>query len=165
MPTFKNTGTRPISYTGKIRGPDGKDRDSLIIFDPNKEVQLEYWVPYQKLGLEVTNENYPAVPSSVLISGTFSFDDGTERKYNIEPCDMYSVDVILQKGKAIIYAGNSATGAEISADGKVPYQYSAVYDWEYAPYLKIVGKAAGTEATVHAEARNSSRISGAQVWG
>ncbi len=89
MPTFKNNTSRPIIYTGIIQSPNDYPQKQLIIFDPNQEVKLDFWVPYEKLGLTLTNENSPAVPSTVLVSGTFSFGEGTERKYSLEECDTY----------------------------------------------------------------------------
>ena len=109
------------------------------------------WLPYQKLGLTLTSENYPPVPNTILISGTFNFDEGTERKFNIDTCDTYVVNIIVQSGTVIMYPGSTVVGVEISGSVDVPYHYKAVLDWEYAPYLRLVGKEDGTVATVHAE--------------
>lgn len=144
---------RAIIYNGTIQPPNGQTQGIIIIFDPGKEVELKFWIPYERLGLELVNENYPPVPDTLLLSGTFKFDSSTQRKYLIEPCDRYTVDVILQKGSLKIYAGSSPTGAEIHAEIESPYRYSAEYDWEYAPYLRVVGLEDDTEAVIHAEVK------------
>lgn len=151
MPTFKNNTDKAIMHTCKIQPPNGKTQEIIIIAEAGKELMLNFWIPYDRLGLELVSADYPPVPDTVLLSGTFKFDEGTERKYVIEPCDMYTVDVILQSGGLRIYAGSSLSGAEIRSDGEVPYRYHAKYDWEYAPYLRVVGIEDGTEATIHAE--------------
>lgn len=153
MPTFKNNTDKAIIYRGIIRPPDREKREVIIIIDAGKEIELNFWIPYDRLGLQLVNENYPPVPDTLLLSGVFKFDAGTERKFTIEPCDMYTVDVILQSGGLKIYAGSSPTGAEIRSDGETPYRYRGEYDWEYAPYLRVTGLDDGTEAVIHAEVR------------
>lgn len=138
-------------YTCKIQPPDGKRHELIIIAEPKEELMLNFWIPYEKLGLELVDADNPPVPDTVLLSGTFSFDEGTSRKFSIEPCDMYTVDVILQSGGLKIYSGSSNSYAEIRSDGTIPYRYKAKYDWEYAPYLRFVGIEDSTEATIHAE--------------
>lgn len=156
MPTFRNDTERAIIYRGTVQPPNGKTQEIIIIFDPKQEVAINFWIPYERLGLELVNESYPPVPDTLLLSGTFKFYDGTERKYMIEPCDRYTVDVILQKGGMKIYAGSSPTGAEIHAEVEAPYRYSAEYDWEYAPYLRVLGLEDDTEAVIHAEVKRRS---------
>ena len=151
MPTFKNNTSRAITHKAIIQSPEGVPKEVLIKFDPHEEKQLSYWLPYQKLGLTLTSENYPPVPNTILISGTFNFDEGTERKFNIDTCDTYVVNIIVQSGTVIMYPGSTVVGVEISGSVDVPYHYKAVLDWEYAPYLRLVGKEDGTVATVHAE--------------
>ena len=97
------------------------------------------------------NEDSPAVPNTVLLSGTFSFDEGTERKFPIGHCDRYDLYVIAQHGKIKVYPGNSSIGTEVRSDLEYPFHYHIVYDWEYAPYIVIKGLEDGTEATIHAE--------------
>lgn len=151
MPTFRNNTDKAIMYRGIIRPPDKKEQEVIIIADAGKDVELNFWIPYERLGLELVNEDYPPVPNTILLNGVFKFDEGTERKYAIEPCDIYTVDVLLQSGGVKIYAGNSPTGAEIHTDGETPYRYRGEYDWEYAPYLRVTGLEDGTEAVIHAE--------------
>ena len=100
--------------------------------------------------------DYPPVPNTILISGTFNFNNGTERKFDVEPCDTYIVNVIVQKGKVMMYTGNSNIGVEIVEDTDVPYHYKAVMDWEYSPYLKFIGLDDNTVATIHAEVDRDS---------
>ncbi len=151
MPTFKNNTNKAIMYRGTIRPPDRSKQEVIIIVDPGKEIGLNFWLPYEALGLELTDENNPPVPDTLLLSGLFKFDKGTERKYAIGQCDKYTVNVIVQGGGVKMYAGSSPTGAEIVADIGSPYTYSAEYDWEYAPYIRVAGLEDGTEAVIHAE--------------
>ena len=129
----------------------------MVFFDAGEEVALNFWVPYEELGLELVSSDSPAVPNTVLLSGTFSFDEGTERKFPIEHCDKYELYVIVQKGKVKIFTGSSTLGAEVRADLEVPFHYNVLYDWEYAPYLQVVGLEDGSEATIHAEIYRSGK--------
>ena len=151
MPTFKNETTRYIDHEALIQSPSGEPKKILVRFKPNEERGLPFWLPYQKLGLTLVNADYPAVPNTILISGNFNFDEGTERKFNIEPCDTYVVNVIVQKGRVVMYPGNSAVCVEIAENTEVPYHYKATLDWEYSPFLRLIGKENGTVVTVHAE--------------
>lgn len=151
MPTFKNNTSRYIDHEALIQNPTGQPKKILVRFKPDETRELAFWIPYQKLGLTLVSESYPPVPNTILVSGTFNFNQGTVRKFNIEPCDTYIVNVIVQKGKVIMYTGNSPTGVEIAEDANVPYHYKATLDWEYAPYLKLVGLLDDTTATIHAE--------------
>ncbi len=160
MPTYRNESSRVVMYKGVIRQPNGLTQEQLVIVDPGKEIAIEYWIPYEKLGLTVVKENEPPVPSTVLLSGTFSFDAGTERKYPIEPCDTYILNVIVQRGKVKIYPGNTAIGVELSSELDVPYHYKGFYDWEYAPYLKVVGLEDDTSVTINAEVSRYLREAG-----
>ena len=151
MPTFKNNGENRIVYKGIIQQPNEKTQEVLVFFDAGEEVALNFWVPYEELGLELVSSDSPPVPNTVLLSGTFSFDEGTERKFPLDHCDTYIVNVIIQSGKVKVYPGSSLIGVEVSAEATTPYHYHALYDWEYAPFLRVVGLEDGTEATVHAE--------------
>ena len=151
MPTFKNETKHYIDYEALIQSPSGEPKKILIRFKPGEERGFPFWVPHQKLGLTLVNADYPAVPNTILISGNFNFDEGTERTFNIEPCDTYVVNIIVQKGKVVMYPGNSAVSVEIAENAEVPYHYKATLDWEYSPYLKLIGKENGTVVTVHAE--------------
>ena len=167
MPTFKNETAHYIDHEALIQSPSGEPKKILVRFKPGEERGLPFWIPYQKLGLTLVNANYPAVPNTILISGSFNFNNGTERKFNIEPCDTYIVNVIVQKGKVIMYFGNSSIGVEIAENAEVPYHYKATLDWEYAPYLRVIGKEADTVATVHAEIDRDYLVNakvGGRVW-
>ena len=160
MPTYRNDSSRVVMYKGVIRRADGRTQEQLVIVDPGKEIAVEYWIPYEKLGLMLVKENEPPVPSTVLLSGTFMFDEGTERKYPIEPCDAYVLNVIVQRGKVKVYPGNTAIGVELSSELEVPYHYRGFYDWEYAPYLRVVGLEDDTAVTINAEVSRYLREAG-----
>jgi len=139
MPTFKNETTHYIDYEAK-----GK----LLRFEPGEERGFPFWLPYQRLGLTLISPDYPAVPNMILISGKFNFDEGTERKFNIEPCKDYSVSISVEQGKIAFYPGNSAMSTEINGG----YEQRATLSWDYAPYLKIIGFENGTVVNINAEA-------------
>ena len=151
MPTFKNNTSRYIDHEALIQNPNGEAKKILVRFQPDETRELPFWLPYQKLGLTLISADFPPVPNTILISGTFNFNNGTERQFDIEPCDTFIVNVIVQKGKVMMYTGNSNIGVEIVEDTDVPYHYKATLDWEYAPYLKFIGLDDNTVATIHAE--------------
>ena len=138
MPTFRNDGERPVIYTVS----NGKD---IIIFDPKKNVQLVHWVPYQKLGLTLVSESYPPVPNTVLVSGEFKFTQGMRRRFEIEPCKAYTLDIYPVAGNINLYLGASPTGRHISA-----MDYHETLDWEYAPYITVEGGIGGGSAEIQA---------------
>ncbi|MBQ3399569.1 MAG: hypothetical protein IJG51_11825 [Synergistaceae bacterium] len=138
MPTFRNDGDRAIIYSE----PNGKD---IIIFDPGKNVQLVHWVPYQRLGLTLVSESYPPVPNTVLISGDFNFTAGMERRFEIEPCQMYTLDIYLVEGSVSVYLGSASTGKVISL-----VDYHEKIEWKNAPYLRVVGGASGAKVSIQA---------------
>ncbi len=151
MPTFKNGGERTVVYKGIVQPPNEKPREILVFFDAGKETKLNFWIPYEELGLELVNADDPPIPNTVLLSGTFSFDEGTERKFTLEHCDKYTLYIIVQSGSIKVYPSSSTIPVEVRADLEIPYHYNVVYDWEYSPYLRVVGLEDGTEATIHAE--------------
>ena len=151
MPTFRNGGERPVVYKGIIQSPNEKSREVLVFFDAGKKTPLNFWIPYEELGLELVDADNPPVPNTILLSGTFKFDKGTERKFTLQHCDKYVLNVIVQHGRIKLYPGNSAIGVEVSSEANIPYHYHVLYDWEYAPYLRAVGLSNGTEVTIHAE--------------
>ena len=158
MPTFRNNGKRTVFYNGKIQDPNGKTRDVLVFFDAGKEVGLLFWVPYEQLGLELVSADNPSVPNTVLLSGTFNFNKNTERKFTIEHCDRYILYIIIQNGAVKVYPGNSTIAAEVRANVENPFHYKIVYDWEFAPYLRVVGLEDGTKATIHAEVYREGNV-------
>ena len=137
MPTYRNNTDIAINYESK-----GK----LYSFSPHKDYPAKFWVPYQELGLELVNADYPPVPDSIIISGTFRFDYQIERRFNIEHCESYRFKVSVQSGRVKLYAGQSRVGVEIVED------YDAVLDWEKAPYVRIVGLDGTSLEKVDAEA-------------
>ena len=138
MPTFRNDGERAVIYTGS----EGK---GIIIFDPGKDVKLSHWVPYKRLGLRLVNESYPPVPTPVLISGEFKFTPGMKRRYEIEPCKTYTLDINVETGRVILYLGASKNGKQISLA-----EYHETLEWQYAPYITLVGAAEDTTVDVQA---------------
>ena len=138
MPTFRNDGERAVIYTE----PDGKD---IIIFDPGKNVQLVHWVPHKRLGLTLVSESYPPVPNAILISGDFKFTAGMERRFEIEPCQTYALDIYLVKGSVILYLGSSSAGKVISL-----MDYHERIEWKNAPYIRVAGGASGAEVSIQA---------------
>ena len=155
MPTFRNGGKRTVIYKGIIQSPNEKPREILVFFDAGKDTAINFWIPYEELGLELVDANNPPVPDTVLLSGTFKFDKGTERKFTLGHCDKYMLDIIIRSGRIKIYHGNSDIGAELSAQKDVSYDYHVINDWEYSPYLRVAGLEDGTEATIHAEVYRS----------
>ena len=157
MPTFKNETKHYIDHEALIQSPSGEPRKVLVRFKPDEERALTFWIPHQKLGLTLINADYPAVPNTILISGNFNFNNGTERKFNIEPCDTYVVNIIVQKGKVAMYPGNAAMCVEIAETTEVPYHYKATF----------VGREAGSVATIHAEVDRDYLVNakvGGRVW-
>ena len=137
MPTFRNDGERAVIYTE----PDGKN---IIIFDPNKNVQLVHWIPYKRLGLTLVSESYPPVPDSVIISDVFRFKRGMERRFEIEPCKKYELEITAMDGKLRLYLGASEKGRVITG------VYSELLDWQNAPYIRVKSEADGIIATIEA---------------
>ena len=137
MPTYRNNGETAINYESK-----GK----LYSFPPKTDYPCCFWLPYQELGLELVNAEYPPVPESILLSGTFKFSAGMERRFSFGHCDKYRVKVKVQKGSVKLYAGSSKVGAEIAGE------YEKVFDWEKAPYIRVSGVKAESEVQIDAEA-------------
>ena len=138
MPTFRNDGERAVIYTE----PDGKD---IIIFDPGKNVQLVHWIPYKRLGLTLISESYPPVPDSVLISGDFKFTAGMTRKFEIEPCQKYELEIYPSEGTLRLYLGASLKGRLVSSAG-----YREIIEWKNAPYIRVSGAINGGSASIQA---------------
>lgn len=139
MPTFRNDGERAVIYNS----PNGKD---IIIFDPGKNVQLIHWIPYKKLGLELVSDSYPPVPDTVLISGNFKFTQGMERRFEIEPCKKYTLDIYPVEGSVNLIMGSSKNRKYLSTSS----EYHAEIEWQYAPFLIISGGAGGGSIDIQA---------------
>ena len=135
MPTFKNETDKPIQYF-----MDGK----IIIFDPGKETALDFWVPYSQLGLTLVDAEYPPVPDSVLISGTFKFAKGMKRIFNISPCNAYALHMDVKSGGVMVYLGTSKNG--VSVDGS----YTVTLNWPKVPFIRVEGLADATVAEIQA---------------
>ena len=123
MPTFKNTTNKPIEYITAEK--------NILIIDPNEIKELEYWIPYQQLGLELLNESYPPVPSEILLNGTFKFMAGMTRKYDIEPCEKYVLSMSIKGTPVLLYLGGSKNAIHITDE------YSDIFTWEYAPFIRV----------------------------
>ena len=136
MPTFKNNTEQVITkeYNKKI-----------YTFLPHQEFGVREWLPYQEWGLELINENYPPVPTSIIVSGRFKFTKGLERKFSIPNCESYAIKISVKHGMIKLYTGNSSLGVEIAGE------YSTSLAWSYAPYIRVKGLEADTEASIHAE--------------
>lgn len=151
MPTFKNDTKRYIDHWCTLQAPEGTPQRVLIRFAPGEERRLTFWVPHVRLGLTLVSANDPKTPDTILTSGTYAFEPGVERRFNIEMCDTYAVNIIVQKGRVMLFPADTRTGVEVRQDAEVPFHYRAVFDWEYAPFFRVVGMDEGTECTVHAE--------------
>ena len=124
MPTFRNNGNIAINYSH-----NGK----LYSFPPKQNYLCNFWVPYQELGLELVNADYPPVPDSIMLSGTFKFGCEIERKFTFEHCNKYRLKFSVEQGTVKFYAGSSKVGVEINGD------YETVLNWERAPFVRVIG--------------------------
>lgn len=167
MPTFRNDTARWIDHWAVVQHPAEEPRKILVRFAPGEEKGLEFWLPHVKLGLTLVDPDWPKAPNTILTSGTYAFEPGVERKFDIAPCDTYIVNVIVQQGRLMLFPGSGNVGVEIVQSADVPFHYRAVFDWEYAPYLRATGLEAGTRATVHAEVDRAWTIhsrGGGPIW-
>lgn len=158
MPIFRNDTERMIDYECLVQSPTEEPKKILIRFDPGKEYALTFWVPHVPLGLTLVDANQPKVPLTVLLSGTFDFAKDVERRFNIERCDTYILNVIVQSGKVALYPAGTDIAVEIAQDTETPFYYRAVYDWEFAPFIRVKGLDAASKATVHAEVDRGATI-------
>ena len=136
MPTFRNNTDLAINYEHK-----GK----LYSFPPHKDYPAKIWVPYQELGLELVNADWPPVPEKILVSGLFRFTDGMERKFNFAHCEKYHLNINVHSGHIKLYVGSSRIGVELMRD------YDVILDWEQAPFIRLVGYEAESEVYVNTE--------------
>ena len=91
------------------------------------------------------NAEYPPVPSKILISGKFLFSKGTERKFNIEHCEKYSLKLSVENGTLRFYTGSSHRGVDIEGE------YITQLAWEHAPYIRLSGITDGVSVKIYAE--------------
>ena len=136
MPTFKNNTNKPIVYE-----TNGKD---ILIIDPNEIKEIEYWIPYQQLGLELLSASYPPVPNQILINGTFKFMGGMSRKFENEPCEKYALCVEVYGEAVTLTLGGSQNAFQVKAE------YKDVFSWEYVPYITIHSPSGVSTVTVYA---------------
>lgn len=136
MPTFKNNTKQMIIF-------EANGKNYLVL--PNKDLKTYEWIPYQEHGLDLIDENYPPVPSSIVVSGKFKFTNGLERRFNVPHCESYTVKISVKSGKLKLFTGNSTLGVEIGGE------YSTSFAWGYVPYFRVKGLEADTEALIHAE--------------
>lgn len=147
MPTFKNETGGWVDAWAVV---PGRGR-VLARFEPDETRELDFWVDYEAKGLTLVDPDNPPVPPMTLASGTFPFAAGEERRFAIPRCGRYSVDIIVQEGRVRFYAGTEGVGAEVAKDETVPFRYRETFDWERAPFFRIVG-VTESRATLHAEA-------------
>ena len=168
MPTFKNETGKPVYHEAAIRESDGRARRMLIKIEPGKSMELSFWIPWQDLGLTLESADYPPVPATFLVSGTYDFTNGMIRKFDIEPCGAYTLNIIVQTGRARLYLGGAGGSEEIAEDENVPFRYRAVLDWERAPYFRLEALADNTRVSVHAEVHRgelpANRIGDETTW-
>ena len=136
MPTYRNNSNTAINYNHNGR---------LYSFPPHKDYEAIEWLPYQELGLELVSADYPPVPESILLSGSFTFERGMERKFNIRHCERYKLNITVKSGKVRMYTGNAKIGLEVSDE------YSGTLDWERAPYIRILSVDVQSEVKIDAE--------------
>ena len=136
MPTYRNNTDFPINYEHK---------GQLYNFPPHKDYPAKFWLPYQELGLELVSADYPPVPESILVSGTFSFAQQMERRFNIGHCDKYRVKLSVEQGTIKLFTGSSKVGAEINGS------YESVLSWDKAPFFRLVGVDESNVVRVDAE--------------
>lgn len=75
--------------------------------------KLNFWIPYEELGLELIDADNLPVPDTVPLSGTFKFDEGTELKFTLGYCDKCILNVIVQSGTVKVYPANTIINVEI----------------------------------------------------
>lgn len=137
MPTFKNETNKPIQYFTE-------SGNKIVIFDPAKEVGLDFWVPYSQLGLTLVSADYPPVPDSVLVCGKFKFSKGMKRIFNINPCSVYSLHIDVKKGEVMLYLGTGKNGINVNGT------YTFTLNWSKVPFIRVEGLEDGTVAEIQA---------------
>ena len=136
MPTYRNNSDIAITYNTK---------GGQYSFPPHKNYEATVWVPYQELGLELVNPDYPPVPESILLSGKFTFEKGLERKFSVKHCEKYRLKMSVSTGRVKLYMGSSKMGIDVSGD------YECDLDWGRAPFVRVVGLDPASDVRVHAE--------------
>ena len=143
MPTYRNNSDTAINYESK-----GK----LYSFPPKSDYEAKIWFPYQELGLELVNPDYPPVPDTILLSSSFNFDNGLERKFSITHCNKYHLKATVKHGAVRIFAGQSQVGVLVKVDDdedKTVHEMNL--DWDKAPFLRFLGEADDTKVRIDAE--------------
>ena len=150
MPTFRNDTKRWIDFRPTLQTETGPQK-VLVRFAPDDEKKLRFWLPWREKGLTLVDANDPPVPVITLTSGTYDFEPGMTREFQIPPCDKYVVDLIVQSGRVKLYAGDDPAGADVERSDIAHFKYHSLYDWEQAPRLRLAGMEDGTRATIHVE--------------
>jgi hypothetical protein len=136
MPTYRNNSDIAIMYNTK---------GGQYSFPPHKNYEANIWVPYQELGLELVNPDYPPVPESILLSGTFKFEKGLERKFSIRHCNKYRLKLTANTGRVKLYLGSSKMGVEVSEN------YDCELNWSRAPFVRVSGLDVVSDVRIDAE--------------
>ena len=150
MPTFRNDTEYYIDFDDFIIRNERREH-VIVRFKPGEERKLDYWLPYVQAGLTLVDANNPPVPETILISSTYDFTEGLERRFNIPPCDRYIVNIIVQSGAIKFFTGASANYQEVSEDADVPFRYRTVLEWEAAPYIRLLCDKGEAKVTLNAE--------------
>ncbi len=151
MPTFRNDTDIWVDCWPTLWGPEGEKKEVLVRFQPGETRALRFWLPWQEKGLTLVDPDNPPVPMLTLTSGTYEFNLGDEREFQIPKCDRYVLDVIVHFGRVRLFAGNDAVGTEVAKRDIVPWSYRGFFDWERAPRLRMRAVEPHTRATLHAE--------------
>ena len=85
------------------------------------------------------------MPDSVIVSGKFKFFDGMERKFEIDPCKTYELDITPQEGTLILKLGASEKSRVIRE------RYQAAIEWSNAPYIRVSSENNGVCGIIQAE--------------
>ena len=150
MPTFRNDTDKYIDFDDFIIRNERREH-VIVRFKPGEERKLDYWLPYLQKGLTLVDADNPPVGETILISSTYDFTTGLERKFNIPPCDRYVVNIIVQEGTIKFFIGASSNYQEVSEEADVPYRYRTVLEWEVAPYIRLKCDSGTAKVTLNVE--------------
>lgn len=80
-----------------------------------------------------------------MISGTFKFSKGMERKVQVPHCEQYRLKLSVKSGVLKVYLGGSDLGVKVTGE------YDSIHEWVYAPYIRLIGLEGDTEALLYGE--------------
>ena len=132
----------------------------------HEELQNTPFEQWQKDRVPEELREYYDIVSSQL-QGRYAQQQIQQRPANppmFEPPRNYTPKELSEEAQKIAV---QRLGLEISEEANVPYHYRATFDWEYAPYLRLVGKNDNTVATVHAEVDRDYLVNakaGGRTW-